>query len=59
MAHVPKTIDNDLPHTDHCPGYGSVIKYNAATTMEIALDVGAMATDEGTGRLRFFPPYQA
>jgi 6-phosphofructokinase len=44
---VPKTIDNDLPHTDHCPGYGSVIKYNAATTMEIALDVGAMATDDG------------
>ncbi|HEY6169503.1 MAG TPA: 6-phosphofructokinase [Verrucomicrobiae bacterium] len=44
---VPKTIDNDLPHTDHCPGYGSVIKYNAATVMEIALDVGAMATDDG------------
>ena len=33
---VPKTIDNDLPHTDHCPGYGSVIKYNATTVMEIA-----------------------
>ena len=45
---VPKTIDNDLPHTDHSPGYGSVIKYNAATVMEIALDVGAMATDEGS-----------
>lgn len=45
---VPKTIDNDLPHTDHCPGYGSVIKYNAATVMEIALDVGAMATDDGS-----------
>jgi 6-phosphofructokinase 1 len=44
---VPKTIDNDLPHTDHCPGYGSVIKYNAATVMEVALDVGAMATDDG------------
>jgi 6-phosphofructokinase len=44
---VPKTIDNDLPHTDHCPGYGSVIKYNAATVMEIALDVGSMATDDG------------
>src|SRR5439155_560510 len=37
---VPKTIDNDLPHTDHCPGYGSVIKYNATTVMEIAADVG-------------------
>jgi len=44
---VPKTIDNDLPHTDHCPGYGSVIKYVAATVMEIATDVGAMATDDG------------
>src|SRR3954469_12428276 len=45
---VPKTIDNDLPHTDHCPGYGSVIKYNAITVAEIALDVGAMATEEGS-----------
>jgi len=45
---VPKTIDNDLPHTDHCPGYGSVIKYNAATVMEIALDVRSMATDDGS-----------
>lgn len=45
---VPKTIDNDLPHTDHCPGYGSVIKYNAATVMEVGLDVGSMATDDGS-----------
>src|SRR3989449_7350821 len=45
---IPKTIDNDLPHTDHCPGYGSVIKYNGATLMEIAIDVGSMATDDGT-----------
>src|SRR5437899_5336074 len=45
---VPKTIDNDLPHTDHCPGYGSVIKYAATTIMEIALDVGAMATAVGS-----------
>ena len=44
---VPKTIDNDLPHTDHCPGYGSVIKYNAATIMEIATDVTGMATEDG------------
>src|SRR5690606_5990739 len=41
-------IDNDLPHTDHCPGYGSVIKYNAATVMEVAFDVGSMATDDGS-----------
>jgi len=44
---VPKTIDNDLPHTDHCPGYGSAIKYTATTVMEIAADVGSMATEEG------------
>jgi len=45
---IPKTIDNDLPHTDHCPGYGSVIKYCAATVMEVGLDVGSMATDDGS-----------
>ena len=45
---VPKTIDNDLPHTDNCPGYGSVIKYNATTVTEVGLDVGAMATDDGS-----------
>ena len=45
---IPKTIDNDLPHTDHCPGYGSVIKYCATTVMEIGLDVGSMATDDGS-----------
>jgi len=45
---VPKTIDNDLPHTDNCPGYGSVIKYNATTVTEIGLDVGSMATDDGS-----------
>jgi len=45
---VPKTIDNDLPHTDHCPGFGSVAKYNATTVMEVALDVWAMATDDGS-----------
>jgi 6-phosphofructokinase 1 len=45
---VPKTIDNDLPHTDHCPGFGSVAKYNASTVMEIAADVSSMATDDGS-----------
>jgi ATP-dependent phosphofructokinase / diphosphate-dependent phosphofructokinase len=45
---VPKTIDNDLPHTDHCPGFGSVIKYNATTVLEVATDVGSMATDDGS-----------
>ena len=44
---VPKTIDNDLPHTDNCPGYGSVVKYNATMVAEVALDVASMATDDG------------
>jgi 6-phosphofructokinase 1 len=47
MIGVPKTIDNDLPHTDSCPGYGSVVKYNAATVMEVGYDVASMATDDG------------
>ncbi len=41
---VPKTIDNDLAETDHCPGYGSVIKYLAAMTMEAGRDTEAMYT---------------
>src|SRR5438309_4651081 len=45
---VPKTIDNDLPYTDNCPGYGSVIKYNATTVMEVGIDVASMATDDGS-----------
>ena len=45
---VPKTIDNDLPHTDHTPGYGSVIKYNATTVMEVGADLRGQATDEGS-----------
>lgn len=35
---IPKTVDNDLPVTDHCPGYGSVIKYIASTVREMSLD---------------------
>lgn len=34
----PKTIDNDLVHTDHTPGYGSAAKYVASTVREITLD---------------------
>ena len=41
---VPKTIDNDLAETDHCPGFGSVIKYLAAMTMEAGRDTEAMYT---------------
>ncbi len=40
---VPKTVDNDLPITDCCPGFGSVAKYVAVSTMEAALDVESMA----------------
>ncbi len=41
--HVPKTVDNDLPITDTCPGFGSVAKYVAVSTREAALDVASMA----------------
>ena len=41
--HVPKTIDNDLPLTDCCPGFGSVAKYVAVSTLEASLDVRSMA----------------
>ena len=40
---IPKTVDNDLPVTDNCPGFGSVAKYVAVSTMEAALDVESMA----------------
>ncbi len=40
---VPKTIDNDLPVTDNCPGFGSVAKYVAVSMMEASLDVESMA----------------
>jgi 6-phosphofructokinase 1 len=40
---VPKTVDNDLPLTDCCPGFGSVAKYIATSTLEGALDVASMA----------------
>lgn len=39
---VPKTIDNDLPVTDHCPGFGSTIKYIATTVRELALDSASL-----------------
>lgn len=41
---VPKTIDNDLPLTDNCPGFGSVAKYVAVSIMEASLDVESMAS---------------
>jgi len=41
--HIPKTVDNDLPVTDNCPGFGSVAKYVAVSTREASLDVASMA----------------
>ena len=41
---VPKTIDNDLPVTDNCPGFGSVAKYVAVSIMEASLDVESMSS---------------
>ena len=40
---VPKTVDNDLMITDCCPGFGSVAKYTAVSTLEASLDVASMA----------------
>ncbi len=41
--HIPKTVDNDLPVTDNCPGFGSVAKYIATSTREASFDVASMA----------------
>jgi len=41
--HIPKTVDNDLPVTDNCPGFGSVAKYVAISTREASFDVQSMA----------------
>jgi len=41
--HIPKTVDNDLPITDNCPGFGSVAKYIAVSALEASLDVKSMA----------------
>jgi len=40
---IPKTVDNDLPFTDCCPGFGSVAKYVAISVLEASLDVASMA----------------
>lgn len=43
---IPKTIDNDLPVTDHCPGYGSVVKYLCTSIRELALDHESMGNHD-------------
>jgi 6-phosphofructokinase len=40
---IPKTVDNDLPITDNCPGFGSVAKYIATSIREAGFDVASMA----------------
>lgn len=40
---IPKTVDNDLPITDNCPGFGSVAKYVAVSIREAGYDVASMA----------------
>ena len=40
---IPKTVDNDLPYTDNCPGFGSVAKYVATSAREASLDVQSMS----------------
>ncbi|MEL6722525.1 MAG: 6-phosphofructokinase [Pseudomonadota bacterium] len=44
VVHIPKTVDNDLPLTDNCPGFGSVAKYIAVSTLEASFDVRSGAT---------------
>ena len=39
---IPKTIDNDLDVTDHCPGFGSAAKYAAVSALELAQDASAL-----------------
>ena len=41
---IPKTIDNDLPFTDHCPGFGSAAKYIATTVLETGIDLESVST---------------
>jgi 6-phosphofructokinase 1 len=41
---IPKTVDNDLGYTDHCPGYGSVARFTALATRDAGLDTAAMHT---------------
>ena len=41
---VPKTVDNDLLNTDHCPGYGSVARFNALAARDSSLDTEAIST---------------
>lgn len=41
---IPKTIDNDLPRTDHCPGFGSAARYIAQSTADLGMDIRSLPT---------------
>lgn len=41
---IPKTVDNDLPYTDHCPGYGSAAKYLATVVLNTGIDLSSLIT---------------
>jgi 6-phosphofructokinase len=41
---IPKTIDNDLPSTDHCPGFGSAARYIAQSAMDLGMDIRSLPT---------------
>jgi 6-phosphofructokinase len=41
---IPKTIDNDLPHTDHCPGFGSAARYIAQSAADLGMDIRSLPT---------------
>lgn len=44
VAGIPKTIDNDLPHTDHCPGFGSAARYFAQSAVDLGMDIRTLPT---------------
>ena len=44
VAGIPKTIDNDLPHTDHCPGFGSAARYFAQSAIDLGADIRTLPT---------------
>jgi ATP-dependent phosphofructokinase / diphosphate-dependent phosphofructokinase len=43
-AGIPKTVDNDLPVTDHCPGFGSAARYFSQSAVDLGMDIGSLPT---------------
>lgn len=44
VAGIPKTIDNDLPHTDHCPGFASAARYFVQSAIDLGVDIRTLPT---------------